>query len=83
MDIKIFEGIKTPFYYYDKELLERTLDVIEACTAGTPMKVHYAIKANSEPEILRIISSRGFGADCVSGNEIKAAIECGFKPEDI
>ncbi|MDE6479965.1 MAG: diaminopimelate decarboxylase [Muribaculaceae bacterium] len=83
MDIKIFEGVKTPFYYYDKELLERTLDAVEACTAGTKMKVHYAIKANSEPEILRIISSRGFGADCVSGNEIKAAIECGFRPENI
>ncbi len=83
MDIKIFDGVKTPFYYYDRALLEQTLDAIEACTAGTPMKVHYAIKANSEPEILRIISSRGFGADCVSGNEIKAAIECGFRAEDI
>ncbi len=83
MNLDIFEGIKTPFYYYDKSLLERTLDAIEACTAGTPMKVHYAIKANSEPEILRIISARGFGADCVSGNEIKIAIECGFRPENI
>ncbi len=83
MDIKIFEGVKTPFYYYDKALLEQTLDAIEACTAGNPMKVHYAIKANSEPEILRIISSRGFGADCVSGNEIKMAVECGFRPENI
>lgn len=83
MDIKIFEGVKTPFYYYDKALLEQTLDAIEACTAGTPMKVHYAIKANSEPGILRIISARGFGADCVSGNEIKTAIECGFCPENI
>lgn len=83
MDTKIFEGIKTPFYYYDKALLEQTLDSIEACTAGTPMKVHYAIKANSDPGILRIISARGLGADCVSGNEIKAAIECGFRPENI
>lgn len=83
MDIKIFDGVKTPFYYYDKALLEQTLDAIEACTAGTPMKVHYAIKANSEPGILRIISARGFGADCVSGNEIKTAIECGFRPENI
>lgn len=83
MDISVFNGIKTPFYYYDKALLERTLDIIESCTAGTPMKVHYAIKANSEPEILKIISSRSFGADCVSGNEITAAIECGFRPEDI
>ena len=79
----MFEGIKTPFYYYDKALLEQTLDAIETCTAGTPMKVHYAIKANSVPEILHIISARGFGADCVSGNEIKIAVDCGFNPKDI
>ncbi len=47
------------------------------------MKVHYAIKAYSNPEILRIISARGFGADCVSGNEIKISIECGFRPDNI
>lgn len=83
MDISIFEGVKTPFYYYDKELLERTLDAIEACTSGTQMTVHYAIKANPTPEILRIISQRGFGADCVSGNEIDLAVECGFNPKRI
>ncbi len=83
MDIKIFEGVKTPFYYYDKALLEQTLDAIEACTEGTPMRVHYAIKANPDPGILRIISKRGFGADCVSGNEIDLAVECGFDPKKI
>lgn len=83
MDIRIFEGVKTPFYYYDKDLLERTLDTIEACTAGTPMRVHYAIKANPTPEVLRIISQRGFGADCVSGNEIELAVECGFDTKKI
>lgn len=75
--------IKTPCYYYDINLLCRTLDAIEDCTAGTPIKMHYAIKANAEPELLRIIASRGFGADCVSGNEIKTAIECGFDPRKI
>ncbi|MDE6023486.1 MAG: diaminopimelate decarboxylase, partial [Muribaculaceae bacterium] len=83
MNPDIFNGVKTPFYFYDKELLERTLDAIDACIAGTPMKMHYAIKANPTPDLLRIISSRGYGADCVSGNEITAAIECGFSPEKI
>lgn len=83
MEIRIFEGVRTPLYYYDKELLHRTLDEIEACTAGTPMRVHYAIKANPTPELLRIISERGFGADCVSGNEIELAVECGFDPKKI
>lgn len=45
--------------------------------------MHFAIKANAQPELLRKISARGFGADCVSGNEIKAAIECGFDPAKI
>lgn len=75
--------MKTPYYYYDIDLLNRTLDAIEACTAGTPVRMHYAVKANNQPEILRIISARGFGADCVSGNEIKAAVECGFDPAKI
>lgn len=83
MNADIAEGARTPFYYYDKALLEKTLDEIERCTAGTPMKVHYAIKANHTPEVLRMIAARGFGADCVSGNEIKTAVECGFRPERI
>lgn len=83
MDLEILKRFKTPFYFYDKSLLEQTLDSIEACTTGTQMKVHYAIKANPTPELLRVISGRGFGADCVSGNEIRLAIDCGFKPESI
>lgn len=75
--------MKTPYYYYDTDLLARTLDAIEACTAGTKVRMHYAVKANPQPEIMRIIARRGFGCDCVSGNEIKAAIECGFDPSKI
>lgn len=40
--------------------------------------LHYAVKANANPKILKIISEAGFGADCVSGGEIKAALEAGF-----
>lgn len=81
--ISLFHKQKTPFYYYDRNLLDSTLDAVEASMAGTPVKMHYAIKANANPEILRIIAARGFGADCVSGNEIKLAIECGFSPGSI
>lgn len=73
----------TPYYYYDTDLLNRTLDSIEACIAGTKVRMHYAVKANPQPELLRIIAARGFGADCVSGNEIRAAIDCGFDPAKI
>lgn len=46
-------------------------------------KIHYALKANSNNHILRIIKDYGFGADCVSGNEVAKALEIGFAPEEI
>ena len=73
-----FKGIKTPFYYYDLGLLRRTLDILKAETDKYGFTEHYAVKANANPTILKIISSYGFGADCVSGGEIKAALEAGF-----
>jgi diaminopimelate decarboxylase len=45
--------------------------------------VHYALKANFNDEVLKAIQKSGFGADCVSGNEVKKAIEIGFNPSNI
>ena len=45
--------------------------------------MHYAIKANANPKILKIISNAGLGADCVSGGEIKAVLEAGFPSKNI
>ena len=81
--VEKFRGIETPFYYYDLDLLRSTLDIVKKESENSGYKVHYAIKANSNPRILKIISSYGFGADCVSGNEITAAISAGFKPSEI
>ena len=76
--------IETPFYYYDKEILKKTLSGIKKEIAKNPnFKVHYAIKANANPDVLKLISEDGFGADCVSGGEIRAAIEAGFNPSTI
>lgn len=76
--VEKFNSIETPFYFYDIDLLRKTLDTIKKETENQPFIVHYAIKANSNPRILKEIASYGFGADCVSGNEILRAIECGF-----
>ena len=46
-------------------------------------EVHYAIKANANPKILKIISNAGLGADCVSGGEIKAVLDAGFPSKNI
>ena len=78
-----FRQIETPFYYYDLDILRSTLEVIRKESEFSGFIVHYAIKANPNPRLLRIIASYGFGADCVSYNEIVAAIEAGFKPSEI
>lgn len=79
-----FQGIETPFYYYDTDLLRATLDTINA-EAGKHEGycVHYAVKANANPKVLGIIAKAGLGADCVSGNEVKAALNAGFPAEKI
>ena len=77
-------SIVTPYYYYDTQLLRKTLEVIkQECEKHENFHVHYAVKANANPKILRIISQYGFGADCVSGGEIKAAIEASFPADKV
>ena len=78
-----FRQIETPFYYYDLDVLRSTLEVVRKESKFSGFEVHYAVKANPNPRLLRIIASYGFGADCVSYNEIVAAIEAGFKPSEI
>ncbi|MCR9133753.1 MAG: diaminopimelate decarboxylase [bacterium] len=74
---------KTPFYYYDTELLRTTLQQIKTQGIDRGYRVHFALKANHQPKILEIIREYGLDADCVSGGEIKRALECGFTPDQI
>ncbi len=75
--------MRTPFYYYDKTLLTNTLSQLTRAADEREYHVHYAVKANTNPEVLRIIAETGIGADCVSGGEIKAALEAGFPAKKI
>lgn len=84
LPLEIFQDLPTPFYYYDTALLRQTIDAIrqETDKYGNYV-VHYAVKANANHAILRIICKAGLGADCVSGGEIQACIDAGFAPEKI
>ena len=78
------ERMQTPFYYYDAELLRNTLRVInDEAKKHEGFCVHYAVKANANPKVLRIIREAGLGADCVSGGEIEAALRAGFPSSKI
>lgn len=78
-----FKRLTTPFYYYDIDLLQKTLDVLNAETKKYGYHQHYAVKANANPRLLSVIARNGVGADCVSGGEIKAALSSGFPASKI
>lgn len=81
--IKEFQNKQTPFYYYDLDLLERTVSTAKSEADKYGFHVHYALKANFNDRILDTIRKAGFGADCVSGNEVLKAVEVGFDPSQI
>ena len=82
--VQKLNNIETPFYYYDADLLRKTLSVInEEASKYENFCVHYAIKANANPKVLKIIAQSGIGADCVSGGEIEAAVAAGFPASKI
>jgi diaminopimelate decarboxylase len=82
-DIAHFSNLETPFYFYDLKLLQNTLNACKSAANHHQFHVHYAMKANFNSLVLDKIKSIGFGADCVSGNEVKKAIETGFDQEKV
>lgn len=82
-DISKLSSVRTPFYYYDMDRLETVLNTVQDLAAQYGIMVHYAIKANAEERILERMTAHGFGADCVSGGEVKLAARMGFPAEKI
>ena len=82
--IEKFRELETPFYYYDMKVLRDTLDTIKKeASKYENFHVHYAIKANANPKVLKVIRESGLGADCVSGGEVRASVEAGFPSDKI
>ena len=77
-----FQALRTPFYYYDTHLLDQTLDEAKRCLYAD-YHLHYAVKACTNPQVLRHIVAAGLGADCVSGGEIRACLDAGFPADKI
>jgi len=81
--INKFREQETPFYHYDLKLLRSTLAEVKSLADRYDFEIHFAVKANSNKPILDEILASGFGADCVSGNEVKLSIESGFPSEQV
>jgi len=85
-EARLIERLKhqpTPFYYYDLDVLDQSLQAIKDAAGDSPFHIHYAIKANANPEVLKRVKAYGFGIDCVSGEEVAAALKHGFRVEQI
>lgn len=82
-DISRFANLETPFYYYDLNLLQNTLNACADAAKLYNFHVHYAMKANFNPSVLQKIIAAGFGADCVSGGEVNRAVEMGFNQKQV
>lgn len=81
---------ETPFYYYDMDILRETIAKAKAASresvgpsAGPNIHIHYAVKACATPEVLHQMAIDGLGADCVSGGEVRAAIEAGIPADKV
>ena len=80
---KIAEEVGTPCYVYSHARLLRQYRAFDAAFKDLPHVTAYAIKANSNIAILRLLAQQGAGADIVSGGELYRALEAGIPPQRI
>jgi diaminopimelate decarboxylase len=73
----------TPLFVYSRRAIEEAWGAYESAFAGVPHRICYAVKANGNGAILRVLAGLGAGADIVSGGEMLAALRAGFPPERI
>ncbi|MBM3666343.1 MAG: pyridoxal-dependent decarboxylase, exosortase A system-associated [Actinobacteria bacterium] len=72
----------TPFFAYDRVLLDRRIGELRACLPEE-LELSYAVKANPMPELLAHLQGALDGFDVASGGELAAALEAGADPERI
>lgn len=82
-DLDLPKDFQTPCYYYDLAFLEETLEQVVKHSNYDDFHVHFALKANCNDRVLQKIAAKGLGADCVSGNEVRKALEMGFTSDKI
>ena len=81
---RIAEAVGTPVYVYSRATLERHARVFrEAVSPAGPALFAFAVKANPNLAVLRVMQREGFGADVVSAGELSRALAAGMAPEDI
>ncbi|MGL4303263.1 MAG: diaminopimelate decarboxylase [Sphingomonas sp.] len=80
----IAEAVGTPVYVYSTATLKRHARVFREGLAGAgDVHLAYAIKANPNLAVLRVMADAGYGADVVSGGELARALAAGIPASDV
>jgi diaminopimelate decarboxylase len=79
----VARSVQTPFYVYSLEHVRKRFRDFSRAFSGVPHLICYALKANSQPALLRILRNEGAGAEVVSGAELGLALAVGFEPDKI
>ena len=79
----IADAMGTPTYVYSADVIKRRYQALDQALAAVPHRICYAVKANSNLAVLRVLRDCGAGADLVSGGELKRAFAAGFGAGDI
>src|SRR2546427_1082105 len=80
---RIAEEVGTPAYIYSEQTLQRHVRVFDEAFQGVPHLICYAVKANSNINILRRFGEWGTGFDIVSGGELFRVLRAGGSPEKV
>lgn len=81
--LRAAEALGTPTYVYSQRVIQRKIEELHRSLDGIPHRLLYAMKANSNPAVLRIMCEAGLGIDAVSPGELHLARRVGFDPGDI
>lgn len=71
-----------PAYFFFPEMIRERIRRLRDCL-GDRFHLHYAVKANPHPDILRLMASEGLGADVASAGEMRAANQAGIPFENM
>ena len=80
---RIAEAVGTPFYCYSTATLTRHFNVFSKAFSSLDALVCYAMKANSNQAVIKLLGNLGAGADVVSEGELRRALAAGIAPDKI
>jgi diaminopimelate decarboxylase len=80
---RLLREFGSPLYLYNEAILRERCREMAGLISCSRFKPNYSTKANSSPELLKIIREEGFDADAMSPGEIHILLASGFKPEEI